>query len=197
VKKILGLVQSTLKYRLMDRKPLDKWVHDSGRVTLLGDACHPMLVSSIPRSYPLASPLTLFQQPYKSQGAAMAIEDAAVLGNLLSRISNISQLRTLLEAYQDLRLLRTATAQESSKAAKKFFHYPDGPEQRGRDEGMKKTMALELALSEAESQRKSAGGPAPELKKQNNLVEFEYDADAEADKWWASYERELEVLAGL
>ena len=44
VRKMLGFVQSTLKWRLMDRKPLDKWVHDSGPVILLGDACHPMLV---------------------------------------------------------------------------------------------------------------------------------------------------------
>lgn len=41
----------------------------------------------------------------------MAIEDAAVLGNLLSRISDISQLGPLLKAYQDLRLERTAAAQ--------------------------------------------------------------------------------------
>jgi salicylate hydroxylase len=141
--------------------------------------------------------INTLQKPYKAQGAAMAIEDAAVLGNLLSRISNISQLRTLLEAYQELRLPRTATAQESSKAAKSFFHPPDGPEQRGRDEGLKKAMAVELALSEAESQRKSAGKPAPELKKPNDVVAFDYDADAEVDKWWASHGRKLEVLVGL
>jgi len=46
VRRLLGFVQSTLKWRLMDRKPLAKWVHDSGRVILLGDACHPMLVRS-------------------------------------------------------------------------------------------------------------------------------------------------------
>ena len=44
VRKLLGFVQSTLKWRLMDREPLGEWTHDSGRVTLLGDACHPMLV---------------------------------------------------------------------------------------------------------------------------------------------------------
>jgi 2-polyprenyl-6-methoxyphenol hydroxylase-like FAD-dependent oxidoreductase len=45
VRKFLGFVKSTLKWRLMDRKPLDRWIHKSGRVILLGDACHPMLVS--------------------------------------------------------------------------------------------------------------------------------------------------------
>jgi len=44
IRKMLGFVQSTLKWRMIDREPLDKWIHDSGRVILLGDACHPMLV---------------------------------------------------------------------------------------------------------------------------------------------------------
>ena len=42
--KLLSFVKSTLKWRLMDRKPLDTWVHPKGRLVLLGDACHPMLV---------------------------------------------------------------------------------------------------------------------------------------------------------
>jgi len=33
----------------------------------------------------------------------MAIEDAAVLGDILSRVSNIKQVPLLLQAYQDLR----------------------------------------------------------------------------------------------
>lgn len=41
---MLGFAKSTLKWQLMDRQPLERWVHPSGRVVLLGDACHPMLV---------------------------------------------------------------------------------------------------------------------------------------------------------
>ena len=44
VQKLLSFFKSTLKWRLMDRKPLDTWVHPKGRLVLLGDACHPMLV---------------------------------------------------------------------------------------------------------------------------------------------------------
>jgi len=47
VHKLIGLVQSTLRMRVVDRKPLNKWIHDSGRVVLLGDACHPMVVRYI------------------------------------------------------------------------------------------------------------------------------------------------------
>jgi salicylate hydroxylase len=37
-------VSSTLIWPLFDRDPLDTWIHPSGKVALLGDACHPMLV---------------------------------------------------------------------------------------------------------------------------------------------------------
>ena len=36
-----------MKWRLMDREPLEKWVHPAGKVVLLGDSCHPMLVSHV------------------------------------------------------------------------------------------------------------------------------------------------------
>ena len=36
-----------MRWRLMDRKPLERWVHQSGKVVLLGDSCHPMLVSRV------------------------------------------------------------------------------------------------------------------------------------------------------
>lgn len=47
IQKLLKMVDTTLKWRLMDRKPLDTWIHPAGRVALLGDACHPMLVRPV------------------------------------------------------------------------------------------------------------------------------------------------------
>lgn len=40
------MVKSTLNWKLLDRDPLDRWVHENGRIALMGDACHPMLVQS-------------------------------------------------------------------------------------------------------------------------------------------------------
>jgi len=125
----------------------------------------------------------------------MAIEDAAVLGNLLSRISRISQLGSLLEAYQDLRVGRAAAVQKSSRLTKGFFHLPDGPEQRERDENMRKAMALEFSGG-------SSGGSLPEPAGNQNLwagraetdAFFGYDADVEVDKWWAAHGKKLEAL---
>ncbi|KAJ6602652.1 FAD/NAD-P-binding domain-containing protein [Mycena vulgaris] len=53
IQKLIDLVSSTSKWKLVDRPVLNEWVHKSG-IVLIGDACHPLL-------------------PYGGQGAAMAI----------------------------------------------------------------------------------------------------------------------------
>ena len=117
-------------------------------------------------------------KPYRASGAAMAIEDAAVLGNLLSRISHISQLRSLLQAYQDLRLERTAAVQRASRA-----------------DQMKKPTAPGSIGNRAELQWAQ---PVANQKPGDNKVHDEkllsYDADAEVDKWWASHGKGVEAL---
>ena len=45
IQKLLSHVRQTLNWRLMDRQPLETWIHSKNRAVLLGDACHPMLVS--------------------------------------------------------------------------------------------------------------------------------------------------------
>ncbi|KAL5482995.1 hypothetical protein ACEPAI_8224 [Sanghuangporus weigelae] len=169
IHKLLSFVQSTLKWRLMDRKPLETWVHPDDRVVLLGDSCHPML-------------------PYRAQGAAMAIEDAAVLGSLLSHLSHISQIPILLKAYEKLRLERTAKTQASSRLNQRIFHLPDGPEQQARDELMREAMELENEcmkdgdLTQLENVTK--GNPNQWADQSLNIEQFSYDADEVAEIWW-------------
>ena len=122
----------------------------------------------------------------------MAVEDAAALGNLLSRISHISQLGPLLKAYQDLRLPRTSMAQESSRALKRVFCLPDGPEQRERDERLKST-TLKLSDTTSELRRQRDGKQNPGEKEDHDPL-LSYDVDYEVDKWWASHGSELEAL---
>jgi salicylate hydroxylase len=65
-REILSAADRWLKWALFDAAPLSHWGH--GPVTLLGDAAHPIL-------------------PYLAQGAAMAIEDAAELGQCMAHAS--------------------------------------------------------------------------------------------------------------
>jgi 2-polyprenyl-6-methoxyphenol hydroxylase-like FAD-dependent oxidoreductase len=68
---------------LMQRSPLTSW--GSGRVTLLGDAAHPVL-------------------PHTGQGAAQALEDAVALGLVLAPSGRIEQ---ALRRYEQVRMHRT------------------------------------------------------------------------------------------
>ena len=89
---------SLYKWALFDREPLRAW--GKGRVTLLGDACHPML-------------------PFLAQGAASAIEDAAVLAACLA---NGSAIATGLRRYEALRRPRTAQLQRQARRNGRIFH---------------------------------------------------------------------------
>jgi salicylate hydroxylase len=60
---LFAKAENIFKWGLFDRDPMPTW--SVGRITLLGDAAHPML-------------------PFLSQGAAMAIEDGYVLGRVLA-----------------------------------------------------------------------------------------------------------------
>ena len=123
----------------------------------------------------------------------MAIEDAAVIANLLSRISHLSQLKPLLDAYQDLRHSRTSVAQESSRLNRKTYNLPDGPEQKERDENMRRAMALELSGSLEVFQRDSVADLEDSEESKKSDAMFGYDADAEVEKWWSAHGRELEL----
>ena len=89
---------SLFKWGLFDRPPMPQW--GQGRATLLGDACHPTL-------------------PFMAQGAAMAIEDAAVLAACLKDPATVT---TDLQRYENLRRERTAGIQNGSRRNAKVFH---------------------------------------------------------------------------
>ncbi|MDE0189729.1 MAG: FAD-dependent monooxygenase [Gammaproteobacteria bacterium] len=86
------------KWALHDREPMRRW--GAGRVTLLGDACHPTL-------------------PFMAQGAAMAIEDAAVLAGCLAGDRDVP---SALQRYERLRRGRTARVQHGSRRNATLFH---------------------------------------------------------------------------
>jgi salicylate hydroxylase len=81
------------------RPSLKNWTQD--RVTLLGDAAHPML-------------------PFLAQGAAQAIEDAFVLGQAFTA-SDISAERAF-QAYEEIRKKRAQKVVAASRQQGRYFH---------------------------------------------------------------------------
>lgn len=98
------------RWALLDRAPLPRW--SRGPVALLGDAAHPMF-------------------PFFAQGAAQAIEDAAVLARCLA--DDPGDPGHALGRYQGARIERATRIQELSHVRSDTNHLPDGPEQRARD----------------------------------------------------------------
>ena len=88
------------KWALAGRAPMRAWTR--GRITLLGDACHPML-------------------PFLAQGAVMAMEDGLVLARAFSEYSNMEE---ALERYESARKERTNRAVSGSADNAKRFHNP-------------------------------------------------------------------------
>ncbi|MGP0095172.1 MAG: FAD-dependent monooxygenase [Xanthobacteraceae bacterium] len=65
LRQVVKAAPEVTKWPVFDREPVDQW--SGGRMVLLGDACHPL-------------------RPYMAAGAAMAIEDAAVLARCIAEI---------------------------------------------------------------------------------------------------------------
>jgi salicylate hydroxylase len=115
-----ALMEAVPEWRLWvlhDRPPIQRANQQAqGRVALLGDAAHPM-------------------RPYLAQGAGMAIEDAACLGELLAQ--SAQGVPDLLQHYAALRWQRNARVQARAIRNGEIFHL-DGVARWGRD------MALQL-----------------------------------------------------
>jgi 2-polyprenyl-6-methoxyphenol hydroxylase-like FAD-dependent oxidoreductase len=84
-RQLLALPRTWKRWATADREPIERWTY--GRVTLLGDAAHPMM-------------------QYMAQGACMALEDAVTLGEAV-RV-NSGDLDRAFECYERARVTRTA-----------------------------------------------------------------------------------------
>src|SRR5262249_47441349 len=98
VLKVIRSAESCHRWALFDRDPLPRW--SDKRVTLLGDACHPM-------------------PPFQAQGAAMALEDAVTLAKRLAA-EGVSD--AALKHYETLRKPRTTKVLASARSNMGVFH---------------------------------------------------------------------------
>ena len=96
---MLSKIESWRMWVLCDREPIRDW--SQGRVTLLGDAAHPML-------------------QYLAQGACMATEDGVCLATRVA--ANGEDYATAFREYQSLRYRRTARVQLTARFFGDLYH---------------------------------------------------------------------------
>ena len=94
------------RYALNNRPPVQNW--STERATLLGDSAHPTL-------------------PYMASGAAMAIEDAAVITRCLEQSSSIAQ---ALQLFQRNRIDRTSKIVVGSTESRGLYRIEDVTQMR-------------------------------------------------------------------
>ncbi len=94
VRSVLEACPKAHKWALFERSPMPEW--GRGRITLLGDSCHPMT-------------------PYMAQGAASAIEDAVILSRCLADAAS-DEWPLALRRYERNRQARTARIQSVSRS---------------------------------------------------------------------------------
>jgi 3-hydroxybenzoate 6-monooxygenase len=99
VRSLLNKIESWRMWVLCDRPPIKEWSH--GRITLLGDAAHPML-------------------QYLAQGAGMSIEDAVCLADRVEAARG--DYAAAFRAYQQARYLRTGRVQIMARVYGEFYH---------------------------------------------------------------------------
>jgi salicylate hydroxylase len=100
VQAIIENVETPFKWALMVRGPMPQW--SKGRITLLGDACHPTL-------------------PFMGQGGVMSIEDGYVLAACLHKYA--TDPAAAFVRYEDIRRERTAAVvRKSHENRSQAFH---------------------------------------------------------------------------
>ena len=102
MKQLLEMMDLERRWAISDRDPVRNW--SRGRVTLLGDAAHPVL-----QSY--------------AQGACMAIEDAVCLAELIALAG--ADFAKAFARYQAARCVRTARLTLESRSLWEVYHAED------------------------------------------------------------------------
>jgi len=98
-RRLLDLPRSWRRWATADREPIGRWTF--GRVTLLGDAAHPML-------------------QYLAQGACMALEDAVTLGEALGACGG--DFGRAFALYERSRVARTARVVLLTREMGRIYH---------------------------------------------------------------------------
>ena len=109
-RRMMDQIESAFVTGMYYRDPVDSWT--SGRITLIGDAAHPMV-------------------PFLAQGACQGIEDAWTLARVVARSQN--DIPSALQEYEQRRRPRTTRMQSGARAAVKLMHEAEPARIRARN----------------------------------------------------------------
>lgn len=147
IHRLLNLVPDgeVCEWKLRAHEPIPTWIHNS--VALVGDACHPTL-------------------PHMAQGAAQAIEDAAVVAVVLSRLPDTrpESINKAFRVYETIRKTRAETLVELAAIAGRSMHLGEGAEKEARDR-------------QFEALRKTGKGPVPDRWADAEIQSMVYGTD--------------------
>lgn len=119
VQRVLGAADAVTRWAIHDRDSVPSW--STERITLIGDAAHPML-------------------PFGAQRASQAIEDAVALAAALRQAPG--RIGMALKRYEAVRIARTEQVHRTMRENTRNHHYSDGEEQQARDRMMPERWGL-------------------------------------------------------
>jgi salicylate hydroxylase len=142
IRTVIGATPRVLRQALYDREPLPDW--QVGRITLIGDAAHPML-------------------PFYAQGGAQSIEDAYVLAGCIAEGQDepVEALRRFVRMRQP----RTAWMQGLARREEELYQMSDLATINARNERMRANRVPETATFPPEQERLYGYDAEVELRK--------------------------------
>ncbi|EJD05380.1 FAD/NAD-binding domain-containing protein [Fomitiporia mediterranea MF3/22] len=165
VRRLLRLATQGVETRHIIQEPLEDWYSENGHVVVLGDAAHVL-------------------NPGTSHGSSLAVEDAAVLGSLFSRLRTRSsrEILRLLAAYQEIREDRCIEVTRTEYETCAFSVLPRGdPRREERDLGFAASRDMKVLDWE------NLDDPFLQRIWEQFKGSFGYEAYDAADDWWVDW----------
>ncbi|KAG5643093.1 hypothetical protein DXG03_001589 [Asterophora parasitica] len=162
LRKLGALARKATCIPTVEYPEVEDWIHDSGRLVLIGEAVHP-------------------HPPGAIQSCAMAIEDGAVLAKLFSHLRSEDQITNFLYAFENLRQQRCVASTKKEFGDIFFMTLPLGEMQAGRD------MIMRTKRDQGRSPLEGSADGEETQEWTEIKVMFGYDAEDEADNWWQEW----------
>ena len=174
--------------------PLRDWYHVDGPLALVGQAAQSLAVSHCRMYLSSLTSLSLCSQPGSAQEAAIPFEDGVTLGRIFSHLRQREQIRSFLEAYEDVCRDRDITAYEKELGDAEFMtlppEYADTRDAYMREKGKDGRNLFEVDISMEDN---TPGG----LEEWRRIIDqFAYNCEDAADNWWQSEGKFIEATRG-